>query len=106
MRKINIKRTMEWIGQDLVMHVYNENGHIGSVVTGQPYMRNHEIHVTFNTWNQLGHKDDIIANLYVKEAVLKYHCVVSCVCGIHLDDITNEEMQAIIEWVKEDILKL
>ena len=51
-------------------------------------------------------KDDIIANLYVKEAVLKYHCVVSCVCGIHLDDITNEEMQAIIEWVKEDILKL
>ena len=51
-------------------------------------------------------RDSIIANLYVKEAVLKYHCVVSCVCGIHLDDITNEEMQAIIEWVKEDILKL
>ena len=36
MRKIHLKRTMQWMGKDLVIHVQNENGHIGSVVIGQP----------------------------------------------------------------------
>lgn len=106
MREICIKRTMEWMGKDLVIHIQNENGHIGSVVTGQPYYKDDQIHVTFNTWNQLGHKDDIVATMYVKSAVLKYECVVTCICGIHLDDIAPEEMQKILTWVKKDIQDL
>lgn len=106
MREICIKRTMEWMGKDLVIHIQNEKGHIGSVVTGQPYYKDEQIHVTFNTWNQLGHKDDIVATMYVKAAVLKYECVVTCVCGIHLDDITYEEMKEILDWVKGDIRNL
>ena len=101
-----MKRTIEWMGKDLVIHIYNENGHIGSVVTGEPYIKENETHVTFNTWNQLGHKDDIVATMYVKAAVMKYHCVVSCICGIHLDHITPLEMQSIFNWVKEDIKTL
>ena len=106
MRGICMKRTIEWMGKDLVIHIYNEHGHIGSVVTGEPYIKENETHVTFNTWNQLGHKDDIVATMYVKAAVMKYHCVVSCICGIHLDHITPLEMQAIFNWVKEDIKTL
>lgn len=101
-----MKRTIEWMGKDLVIHVYNENGHIGSVVTGEPYIKENQTHVTFNTWNQLGHKDDIVATMYVKAAVMKYHCVVSCICGIHLDHITPLEMQTLFNWVKEDIKTL
>lgn len=101
-----MKRTIEWMGKDLVIHVYNENGHIGSIVTGEPYIKENQTHVTFNTWNQLGHKDDIVATMYVKAAVMKYHCVVSCICGIHLDHITPLEMQTLFNWVKEDIKTL
>lgn len=106
MRKIDIKRTMHWMGDDLVICVQNENGHIGSVVTGEPYYKNNQIHVTYSTWNQLGHKDDIVAQKYVKAAVLKYQCVVSCICGIHLEHITPEEMEAILAWVENDIRSL
>lgn len=101
-----MKRTIEWMGKDLVIHVYNENGHIGSIVTGEPYIKENQTHVTFNTWNQLGHKDDIVVTMYVKAAVMKYHCVVSCICGIHLDHITPLEMQTLFNWVKEDIKTL
>jgi len=94
------------MGNDLVICVQNENGHIGSIVTGEPYYKNKELHVTYNTWNRLSHKDDCVAKLYVEKAVKKYKCVVSCVCGIHLDNITKEEMNEIMVWVEKDLLCL
>lgn len=103
MRKIHLKRTMQWMGKDLVIHVQNENGHIGSVVIGQPYLKGGETHVTMNIWNQVGHKDDHVAAIYVKAAVLKFQCVVTCICGIHLEDICTEEMNKIMKKVQEDI---
>lgn len=106
MRNIEIKRTMQRMGKDLVICVQNENGHIGSVVTGEPYFKDQQVHVTCQIWNRLGHKDDVVAQMYVKAAVIKYQCVVTCICGIHLDDISETEMKAIMQWVKEDVSKI
>ncbi len=103
MRDIKIKRNIMILGKDIVITVENENGHIGSVVIGEPYLKDRTTHVTMSTYNRLSHKDDIIARMYVQELVLKYHCVVTCVCGIHLDNITEEEINEIINWVKRDI---
>lgn len=106
MRTIKLKRTMEWLGDDLVICVQNENGHIGAVVIGQPYQRDKETHVTLTTFNRIAHKDDEVARMYVKAAVIKYGCVVTCICGIHLDDITTIEMAKIMETVKVDISQI
>lgn len=103
MRRIKIKRTMHWMGNDLVICIQNENAHIGTTVIGQPYQKNHQTHVTMSTWNQLSHKDDAVAQLYVQQASLKLQSVVCCICGIHLDDITPEEMKAVMDWVENDL---
>ncbi len=103
MRKIEIKSEIISIGNDKVIIVQNENGHIGSVVTGEPYIKDNEVHVTMSTYTRLTHKDDVVARMYVKEAVLKYQCVVTCVCGIHIDHITEEEMNEVMKLVKKDI---
>lgn len=104
MRKIQLNRQMFQMGKDLVICIQNENGHIGSIVTGEPYYKHNQLHITYNTWNRLSHKDDCVARLYVEQAVKKYHCVVTCVCGIHLDHISSKEIEAIMDWVKQDLL--
>ncbi|MCD8028893.1 MAG: hypothetical protein LUF02_09620 [Erysipelotrichaceae bacterium] len=106
MRKIEIKSELKSMGKDKVILVQNENGHIGSVVTGDPYIKDNKVHVTMNTYNRLTHKDDIVARMYVEKAVLKYRCVVTCICGIHIDNITNEEMNEVMKIVKKDIEEL
>lgn len=106
MRNINCRREMLWMGKDLVICIQNEDGHIGSVVTAQPYKKQDKVHVTLSAWNQLSHKDDMVASLYAKQAALCLQQIVTCVCGIHIDDICEEELQAILTWVHQDVEKM
>lgn len=105
MRKIKIERKLIKMGKDLVVTVQNENGHIGSVVTAYSYVKNGEVKVTLNMLNTLGHKDDEVAKRYAGTLAKFYNCTVTCICGIHLDDITKDEIVDIMEQITEDIQK-
>lgn len=103
MREIQIKREIKYLDEDLLIIVTGGKSHIGCCVNAQAYQNNDDWHVTLNTWNKLSHKDDHIAKMYATAACLITHHVVSCICGIHYEDISTIEIQNIVQWCQKDI---
>lgn len=103
MRDITLKRTLLYMGEDILITLYGGAAHIGSHVTALPYERDGSWHVTLQTWNKLAHKDDVLAAMYAKEMALLSHHTVVCICGVHFDAITVQEIDAVKAWCKQDI---
>lgn len=83
------------IGSDLVLCIYNENAHIGAVALGEYDYKEEKASCSLLT--RLGHIDDIVAQ---KAACLlsKHNKKPVCViAGNHLDTITKEEIEQILE---------
>jgi hypothetical protein len=82
-------------GGDLIVAIYNENAHIGAVAVSE--YDHGEKRTSTSVITRLGHKDDVIAQ---KAAYLisTYTKRPSCViAGVHLDNITEEEIQKFLE---------
>ncbi|OGO25377.1 MAG: hypothetical protein A2144_09470 [Chloroflexi bacterium RBG_16_50_9] len=82
-------------GSDLVLLIYNENAHIGAVAVGE-YDFEHE-RASVSVITRLGHKDDAVAQqaaYLVSRSLKKPVCVIA---GIHLDDITRDEIERFVE---------
>jgi len=82
-------------GSDLVVFVYNENAHIGAVAVGE-YDHVHE-RASVSLITRLGHKDDAIAQRAAYLISKSSHKPVCVIAGVHLDDITAEEIQKLVE---------
>lgn len=83
------------IGNDLVIHIQNSSAHIGAVALGEYDSRTDRASVSIIT--RLGHKDDALAQkaaLAVSKSTHKSVCVIA---GIHVDDITQNEIKQITE---------
>ena len=82
------------MGDDLVVSIYNENAHIGAVAVGEYDFEHKRASVSVVT--RLGHKDDAIAQKaahLISKSTGKPVCVIA---GIHLDNITQEEIDKIL----------
>jgi len=82
-------------GCDLVVFMHNKNAHIGAVAVGE-YDHVHE-RASVSLITRLGHKDDIIAQRAAYLISKSSHKPVCVIAGIHLDNITGEEIEKIIE---------
>ena len=83
------------MGGDLIVRIYNENAHIGAVALGE--YDDKEGRASCSLLTRLGHKDDIVAQkaaYLVSKHTKKPVCVIA---GIHVDDITQEEIAQILE---------
>ena len=103
---LEIKREVIKMGNDYVILIQNENGHIGSVVTAYPCIRNGHETCSYNVINTLGHKDDEVAIHYASRICKKTRQVVTCICGIHYDDITKNQIQEVLNYMEKDIDEL
>ena len=93
-------------GGDLVVYIYNENAHIGAVAVGE--YDHKEKRASISVITRLGHKDDAIAQkaaYLISRQTKRPSCVVA---GVHLDDITAEEIQQLLanaNSLVEDLLR-
>ena len=83
------------LGDDLVVFIYNEQAHIGAVAVGE-YDYEHE-RASVSVFTRLGHKDDAIAQSAAYLISKSLHASVCVIAGIHLDNITGEEIKALGE---------
>lgn len=87
-------------GNDITLSVYGgETPHIGSVVLSipRPSLTGHGISVTSSVLNAVGHKDEMVARWFAETISVKKQCSVVCTCGIHIDNITSEQLALVKE---------
>lgn len=101
--KISMKSIL--IGEDLCVIISGgDNPHIGCVTLSVPRPSLADLNVisaTTSVLNLIGHKDDEAAR-YVSHALSsKLNKNVVVTCGIHLDNITKEEIKITIELLSE-----
>ena len=99
--RARVKVTANSMGNDLVVRIYNQNAHIGAVAIGDYDYERERASVSIIT--RLGHKDDALAReaaYLLSKSVKKPVCVIA---GVHLDNITEEEIDEIMANTKTAI---
>lgn len=86
------------MGNDFSIAVYGgELPHVGSVVMAQarPSLTGKGISATSSVINSVGHKDEAAARMFAEAVAIQENCTAVCVCGIHMDDATCEQLKLI-----------
>jgi len=92
------------LGEDYNISLYGgDKAHIGSVVLAIPResLTGQGISVTSSVLNCMGHKDEVLAKMFAEKTAISKQAKVVCACGVHIDDINEEQLQNIIEMSKE-----
>ena len=93
--RVRVSLWAQEVGEDLVVCIFNENAHIGAVAVGE-YDHN-EKRASTSVITRPGHKDDVIARK-AAHLLSKHTRKSSCaIAGVHVDDITEEETQKLLE---------
>jgi hypothetical protein len=90
--RVNV--TVNSMGSDLVVRIYNQNAHIGAVAVGD-YDYEHK-RASVSVITRLGHRDDALAAeaaYLLSKSIRRPACVIA---GVHLDNITGEEIDEIL----------
>jgi hypothetical protein len=94
--RVNV--TVNSMGNDLVVRIYNRDAHIGAVAVGD-YDYEHE-RASVSVITRLGHKDDALAGeaaCLLSKSIRRPVCVIA---GVHLDNITGGEIDKILANTK------
>jgi hypothetical protein len=96
--RARVSVTVNSMGSDLVVRIYNQDAHIGAVAVGD-YDYEHQ-RASVSVITRLGHKDDALAReaaYLLSKSLRRPVCVIA---GVHLDNITAEEIDEILAHTK------
>lgn len=106
-RNVSIEVQVIEVGKELCIVIAGgDEHHIGSVSISipRPSLKDNTIlSATTSTYNFEGHKDDAIGNMFSKKLASALNRKTVVTCGIHFDNITEEQM-ANIQIVSEKLL--
>ena len=80
-----------YTGEDISMVITGGRAHVGAVAVG--YCRNGN--VATETIVVPPHKEGEIASMFASTVAKHLHCTAVCTAGIHLDNITKDEIDTI-----------
>ncbi len=90
--KVNLSTQL--IGSDLIVCIFNECAHLGAVAVADYCHKENRASASVIT--RLGHRDDTVAHNAAYKLCKRFKEPVCAIAGIHLDDITDEEIAQII----------
>ena len=102
--RTSIELLAYYLGNDLIVFIYNENAHLGAVAVGE-YDRE-EKRASSSVITRLGHRDDEIAKrqaYLIARHTKKPVCVIS---GVHIDNITTQEIKEILSYSNSVVIDL
>jgi len=94
--RVNV--TVNSLGSDLVVRIYNQEAHVGAVAVGD-YDYEHE-RASVSVITRLGHKDDVLAGeaaYLLSKSTRRSVCVIA---GVHVDNATMDEIDGILANTK------
>ncbi len=102
--RTEVSLTVQWVGKDLIICIFNEGGHLGAVAVADYSFE--EDRASTSVLTRLGHKDDGIAYSAAYKLCKKLRKPVCAIAGIHLDNITTEEIAVITQNCNKLVDKL
>ncbi len=98
-----IKFEIKPVGKDILILISGgDTPHIGSAVLAIPRksLNSDSISCTSSVLNVTGHKDEKICRYVAESFCKRYNSVVVCTGGFHVDNLTAEQIQEVVEACK------
>ena len=91
--RTKVSLSAQLIGKDLIICIFNGGGHLGAVAVAD--YSHEEDRASTSVLTRLGHKDDAVAYNAAYKLCKRLKKPVCAIAGIHLDNITDEEIAVI-----------
>lgn len=99
--KVNL--LAHYMGTNLVVCIYNDNAHLGAAAVGE--YDHEEGRASSSVITLRGHRDDEVAKKQAHVIARHTRKPVCVIAGIHLDDITQDEIAKILDEVDKMVLR-
>ncbi|MGD0918582.1 MAG: hypothetical protein ABSB22_19210 [Thermodesulfobacteriota bacterium] len=95
--RTRVSLSAHYMGSYPIIYIYNENAHIGAVALGEYDDKGKRASTSVMT--RVGHKDDAVAQKVAHSISKSTRKAVCVIAGIHVDNVTEVEINRILENV-------